>query len=269
MQRPILTFVVLLAVGSAATARATLVASWSGDGNANGLVPAHNGTLVNGTSFAPGIVGQAFSFDGTDDRVDVADDPVWQLGGGSGPFTIALWANFDTIKAVAGLTQISNPLLGQSPGPGVFNKWLFYYEDEGNLVFHVTNGGSTFLVSPSTVSSLDVNEWHHFAMTRSGSTFEFFYDGNSLGTQSSSAVIPNLTVPLTFGSAEGTSSPARHIDGRLDLVQIYDVALLQSDIMQLASVPEPSSLLLCTLGLATLCVSLACRRQGTVVASGR
>src|SRR5262249_24760983 len=48
---------------------------WSGDGNANDLVGGNNGSLVNGATLAPGLVGEAFSFDGVDDRVDIADAP--------------------------------------------------------------------------------------------------------------------------------------------------------------------------------------------------
>jgi len=54
------------------------VAWYRGQGNANDSLGASNGTLdgsVNGaTSFAAGIVGQAFSFDGVDDRVTVPDN---------------------------------------------------------------------------------------------------------------------------------------------------------------------------------------------------
>ena len=63
--------------GSAGNCRACsappsgLVTWWNGDGNANDIVGANNGTLINGTSFAPGKVGQAFSLDGVDDYVEI------------------------------------------------------------------------------------------------------------------------------------------------------------------------------------------------------
>jgi len=38
-----------------------MVAWWSGDGNALDLVGTNHGTLMNGTTFAEGMVGQAFS----------------------------------------------------------------------------------------------------------------------------------------------------------------------------------------------------------------
>lgn len=48
-----------------------VISWWSGNGSANDIIGANNGTLVNGTSFAPGKVGQAFSLDGVDDHVFV------------------------------------------------------------------------------------------------------------------------------------------------------------------------------------------------------
>ncbi len=42
-----------------------LVSRWSGNGNANDSVGSNNGTLVNSVGFAPGQIGQAFSFNGS------------------------------------------------------------------------------------------------------------------------------------------------------------------------------------------------------------
>jgi hypothetical protein len=46
-----------------------LVGWWPGDGNARDVVDGNHGTLYHGTTFAPGLVGQAFRFDGVDDIV--------------------------------------------------------------------------------------------------------------------------------------------------------------------------------------------------------
>ena len=52
-------------------AAVNLVGFWKMNGNANDSIGNKNGVLQNGTTFATGNVGQAFSFDGVDDRVDV------------------------------------------------------------------------------------------------------------------------------------------------------------------------------------------------------
>lgn len=59
-------------VASCVSPPADLVGWWPGDGNANDISGNfNNGTLQNGTTFAPGEVGQAFSFDGVDDQITV------------------------------------------------------------------------------------------------------------------------------------------------------------------------------------------------------
>ena len=76
-----------------------LVSWWPGDGNANHIVNGNNGTLVNGATFAPGFVGQAFSLDGVNDFVTVPDAANLKFGPNS-PMTIELWA-FRTSNAPA------------------------------------------------------------------------------------------------------------------------------------------------------------------------
>ena len=51
-----------------------MVAWYPGDGNANDIQGSNNGTLQNGTTFGQGMVGQAFTFDGANDRVITALD---------------------------------------------------------------------------------------------------------------------------------------------------------------------------------------------------
>ena len=82
------------------------VAWYPGDGNANDIVAGHDGLLLwwnsgdgqwypadgqHGPTFSPGLVRQAFSFDG--DSFVYSDSSVGAFG--NAPFTVALWANFD------------------------------------------------------------------------------------------------------------------------------------------------------------------------------
>src|SRR5262245_47805138 len=52
-----------------------LISWWPGDGDARDIEDENHGTLQNGATFAPGMVAQAFSFDGIDDHVNVSDAP--------------------------------------------------------------------------------------------------------------------------------------------------------------------------------------------------
>src|SRR5262249_28265605 len=63
-----------------------LVSWWTGNNTAADLMGAHNGTLVGGTTYAPGEVGQAFSFDGINDTVTLAG-----TFGGTAEATLEAW----------------------------------------------------------------------------------------------------------------------------------------------------------------------------------
>lgn len=67
-----------------------LVSWWAGDGNPNDLVDGNNGTLMNGATFAAGMVGQAFSFDGVKAVMDIPDAANLDL---ANDFTIEMWVN--------------------------------------------------------------------------------------------------------------------------------------------------------------------------------
>src|SRR5436305_1344242 len=73
-----------------------MVAWWRAETNANDSVGNHHGALDNGTSFASGQVGTAFSFDGTNDFVSVGDTTDWNFG--TNDFTIEFWTKLNVLK---------------------------------------------------------------------------------------------------------------------------------------------------------------------------
>ena len=80
-----------------------LAALWSGEGNANDSVGGNNGSSAIGISDAPGVVGQAFKFDGC--RLDGTGDipvpasPGLDIGKGSG-ITIECWIKPDHLGPI-------------------------------------------------------------------------------------------------------------------------------------------------------------------------
>ena len=58
-----------------------LVSWWTADNTAADSIGANNGTLISGTTYSAGQVGQAFSFDGVNDRIGIADSESLKLSG--------------------------------------------------------------------------------------------------------------------------------------------------------------------------------------------
>jgi Concanavalin A-like lectin/glucanases superfamily/PEP-CTERM motif len=237
-----------LAIAAATPAHADLVAYWSADGTAvDSSGNGHNGTLENGAGYGPGKIGEAFALNGANQYVSVPASNDWAFGSGS--FTIGLWANFNTIES-GGVGSLPNTFIGADDGGGNQDKWVFSYNSSGSLVFHINSPGSgpIFLSSPDTFTPT-LGTWNYYAVTRSGDTFTFYVNGTSLGTVTNSTAVPTvIAAPLTIGEAEG----AGYFNGSLDEIRIYNNALTASQIAQLASVPEPSSLLLGVMGIGVV-----------------
>src|SRR5204862_3772869 len=68
---------------------ADLVSWWRAENNAADFTGSNNGILQNGTTFATGMVGQAFNLDGNDDFVDVPDSA--SLDAISSAITVEAW----------------------------------------------------------------------------------------------------------------------------------------------------------------------------------
>lgn len=63
------------AQGSCAPPPTDRVSWWSAEGNADDSMNNNIGTAENGTTYVTGKVGQAFSFDGVDDFINIPDSP--------------------------------------------------------------------------------------------------------------------------------------------------------------------------------------------------
>jgi hypothetical protein len=69
-----------------------LISWWPGEGNALDIQGSNHGTLQNGATFAPGLVGQAFSLDGVDDHILIQNSP--SLNFGSTEVDPIVWTKF-------------------------------------------------------------------------------------------------------------------------------------------------------------------------------
>ena len=192
-----------------------LISWWTANYTANDLVSTNNGTLENGTSYAPGEVGFAFSFNGVNQYVSVPHSPSWDFDGNA--FTIELWAMFNSVGGW-------QTFVADDDGSGNYNKWFFSIGYGGSgLAFCKNNYGQ---ITGLHSFSPTVNQWYHIAITRAGSIWTFYVNGSAIGADTDSSVLQTTTAPLTIGQAEGQG----YFNGLLDEIQIYSRALSASEI---------------------------------------
>ena len=143
---------------------AGLVSWWRAEGNAHDARGTNHGTLENGATFAPGKVGQAFSFDGMDDAVVIGDPPNLRLQN----FTIDAWVKRAS-TTIAGNGAINEGLIVAHKAGG-YGLGLFA---DGRL-FSTKVGVNN--VDSGALQVTDTN-WHHVAVTKTGDTVRFYLDG--------------------------------------------------------------------------------------------
>lgn len=141
---------------------------------------------------------------------------------GVSDFTVSFWINSTDIP-----TGVSR-LVGQSAGSDGF---VFFTDNSGDINFQVN--GST----PAFGSGYLDGSWHLVTGVKTAGQIEFFVDGVSQGTQTTSNNVGS-SLPLYIGATSNNSID--DYEGLLDEVRIYDRALSGADINELLALGSGS-----------------------------
>jgi uncharacterized repeat protein (TIGR01451 family) len=202
-----------------------LNAWWPGEGNAHDIIGPNNGTLQNGVAFAAGKVGQAFSFDGMNDFVNIGNDASLRPT----RITVDFWMKSAAPGANAYL--LAKGAEGCSYASYSFNTAS---DPEGDLFFDVFTSVTGFVRSPQAPAALVFDgNWHHIAGTFDGSFVRIYVDGaqQGAGTPATGNLTYGLTTHnrLTLGRFDGPACVLSY-QGLLDEIEIFDHALTGAQI---------------------------------------
>lgn len=187
-----------------------MISWWPGDDNANDIKDGNPGTLQGDATFAAGKVDKAFSFDGSGDFVEVADNANLDFGS-SNHMTIDAWVNGHGTHILGKRVGCSGASVGinyQLAAPG------------GALEFNSFGDG---IFAAGTVPA---DTWTHIAATYDGSSLNLYVNGALVGSTSYTLSGENND-PLKIGSS-GTC--AGDWNGLIDEVEIYNTALSDVEI---------------------------------------
>lgn len=212
--------------GKCVTPPPNLVNWWPGDGNADDIQDGNPGTPVGGTTFAQGLVGQAFSFDGNV---------------GTGVF-IGDQANLENLSQITIDAWVNTTGGGDQPiitkHSSTNPSWVlrtFFGDNTGRVSFGVeTNLGTTVTFNElvSTTSITD-GQFHHVAGTYDGSTVKLYVDGVLEASAPLSGTIKNSIYRVVIGNFDflGLGILLNNaFNGLIDEVEVYDRALTASEI---------------------------------------
>ncbi|KPL24302.1 MAG: hypothetical protein AMJ75_03995, partial [Phycisphaerae bacterium SM1_79] len=219
-------FVLVLALASSVSA--SLVGYWAldeGSGTTAQDSSGNNnhGALMGDPQWVAGQVGGALQFDGVDDWVEVPHHDSLTV---DSEVTVAAWIYAERHTGPGGATW-----------QGVFAKgntnrsYSLYTEASGAL--HFSTAGIGTLSDPT----LPLNEWVHVCAMVAGGAHRYYVNGAPAGQGGSGIILPGAsdTESVMIGT---THEGSREFLGMIDEVRVYDHALTEAEVEQLAFRPK-------------------------------
>lgn len=214
-----------------------LVGWWAGDGDSNDRLNSNNGQEINGASYASGIVDQAFSFDGVDDYITIANaaelNPISEI-------TFSAWVK---VNSNNNHQMIITKFYGNfNNGPNDDSYAMNILPDGGlGMSVETIENGNLFdnILVTGPVNIFD-DKFHLIVGIYDGLSMKLYFDGKEVTTivrspGEVSGVIQASpdTTPLIIGAGSNGGVDAWFVDGLVDEVNIYSIALNSSQILEL------------------------------------
>ncbi|MEN0006115.1 MAG: LamG-like jellyroll fold domain-containing protein [Bacteroidota bacterium] len=166
-------------------------------------------------------------FNGDDNYVAIADDPLNEIG--DGDFTFEAWIKGDA----AG--QSGHPMIFSNRGDNSFGGgiMLFLHSQWGGSQYKMlclqVGASNYFVLNNGTFNgSLLDNRCHHVAITRSANTLSYYIDGALIGIKNTSNLGSiALEQPLLIGKDQATNNT---FNGTISQCRIWNVARTESEI---------------------------------------
>ncbi len=215
-----------------------LTGLWSADGTTFDSQDDTDGTLLGGATYAPGISGQAFSFDGTSGAFEDSSILTPPDGRIQYPFGATMTAWINTTAANGTLLTDGGGIDTQS-GMGLFLQ-------NGKLVAIGSKGtAGQFNFDLTSAGTVNDGQWHLVAVTWDGTTsaggVTLYVDGAQVATGTALATLGNLITGnngasslLYFGGDPNLALP--YYKGLMDEVGVYSSAVSAADMATMYSV---------------------------------
>ncbi|MFC2144565.1 kelch repeat-containing protein [Acidobacteriota bacterium] len=197
----------------------TPISWWTGDGSGEDSTGPNDATLNNGATYAPGLDGSAFSFDGTGvggfgNYVDAPGTGIDNLE----ELTVSAWVQLNSLPP-----RIQRFITVEPPGSG---RVVLGVDGTGPFPTYFVSmriGGLDHVVQVDDV--LQTGCFHHVAVTYDGVVMRAFLNGIEVGNASAVGILGN-------GTSTGVwfSSPDEPLDGLIDDVKIFDRAVDAAEI---------------------------------------
>jgi len=207
-----------------------LVGWWKFDGNANDSSGnGNNGTENGDPMYVAGKIGQAISFDGEGDRIEV---PATVSGNPelypADAVSVSAWVR-TTVPAKTHYSLIRHEFH--------FTSLQTYPLGAQSAAFTNQDGSRTLHITRFDWSKINDGQWHHYAVTYNKGIHEVWIDGTKEVSDNfgSFPLWTGDNQPWVFGGRERGEGGGEHYPGELDDVRIYNYALSKNEITALCN----------------------------------
>lgn len=171
-------------------------------------------TNTTGISYTPAVNGGSMYFDGTGDKLTIANYP--GLAFGTNDFTIQAW--FYTNIASTEQVVMTNGWASYAP-------WLIRINTTNQLMLNMSLDGGSWTVNEQVLGTVTTGQWYHVAVTRTSGTLRAFFNGVQSYTTSLASSLYNGSQALTVGGRSDTTVP---FNGYLSDCQLINGSSLYS-----------------------------------------
>ena len=187
----------------------------------------NNATLINGPTFDTAN-GGSIVFDGTDDRATMPNDINLRMG--TEDYSVEAWVNFNTLPGIGGATTTA-VLFRQGAG-SVTGCDLSIFSGSIGYRINAAQGNGTVAtsnLSPSA-SSISINNWYQFCITRQGTNISYYMTGSLVGTITSGlSAVTTSSAAAQSGSIGSVLNGGNRTTGKIATVRIYKNVALTAD----------------------------------------
>lgn len=201
------------------SASTNIVGWWPGDGNNYDFARTNFAALKSGATYGAARVSRGFSFDGSDDYVEVTNS--WALNPTNG-LTVEAW-----VYRTGGAGQ--NVPIFSKDDTSSMRQYLLTINPSSKFQAHVWTTTSGLVNFPGA-TSVSLSGWYHVAMTYNGTNLVLYVNGVSDGSASASGKIITGTDPLRIGGSYSGVWGNYKFAGMIDEPTVYDRALSASEI---------------------------------------
>jgi hypothetical protein len=234
-------FLPLRSARAAYTPPSGIAAWWHADGTALDATGTSNGTLMNGVTFAPGVAGQAFHFNGIASHVRVDSTGILK---GASQATVVAWVRRDGPAGNAGF--YGGQVFAENTGVFDWTRFGINVLDDGRVQGLGRSTETGPLMQVTTTAKTTLGKWSLVAATwKSDEGIRVYVNGALAG--SLNGAVGSFTssdsnyIGIGASNANSPTDAWYVFNGDIDEVQVFTRALGASEIQAIYTATRPKA----------------------------